>query len=292
MGSARDMLSRIRGVTGTRKVTRVMKMIASTRLYRAEQQARRGRPYLAGLEELLGELVPMIDPVLVPLLQKRPPGKILVVLFTSDRGLCGAYNTNLFRLREARLPYFEDQEIEYITIGKKGTKYITRGSKAVRKSYINLPAYPGAELTQELSRELLDSFLSKEFSRVFLLYNQYLSKGSFPPAMMQFLPVDIAEISARLKLKPIDEQLYLFERSKEAVFNYVLPLYLNGMIHQVFWDLTAGEQASRLNAMSQATKNADSLIRRLTLIYHQRRQMAITTELLEVVAGAEALNTG
>ncbi|MFH0886688.1 MAG: ATP synthase F1 subunit gamma [bacterium] len=303
MGNVREILRRVNGITGTRKVTNVMKMISATRLYKAEQKVMRGRPYLLALEELMAELLPQIEEENIPLMQRREGNKVLYVVFSSDRGLCGSFNSMLMRLLESRLKVAFGQSIELVVVGKKALVHLSSKGHKIVRSYANLAKDPNVNLSELITQDLIDIYERGDADKIQIAYNRYISKQTFEPMISSFLPLDFAEICLEIqgmqKVCSLFTSIgtaagrygseFIYEPEKEKIFNYILPLFLKGFIHQVILELYAGEHAARLNAMNQATKNADDLVHGLTLEYYRERQKQITTELVEVVSGAEAL---
>jgi F-type H+-transporting ATPase subunit gamma len=290
MASLRETKNRIKSVKNTEKITRAMKMVAASKLRRAQEAVTKPRPYARKLAQLMSALALRVEATNAathPLLFNRPIKKNVEVLaLTSDRGLCGALNSSVVRMTQR---FFLDNEDKYenisvSTIGKKGFEGLLRAGFNVRKRYFPDAKVFDMTIANQIADELCERFLSHETDAVFLIYNEFKSAISQEVVVVQLLPVvrdpiDIAHL-------PID---YLYEPDQERLLESIVPRYFATRLYQAFLESFASEQGARMSAMDNATRNAKEMTDRLTLQYNRARQAAITKELMEIIGGAEAL---
>ena len=290
MATLKDIRVRIKGVKSTQQVTKAMKMVAAAKLRRAQERAVMARPYAAKLKEMLGSLSAKVDTSRNPLLSGRPEvNKVLVILVTSDRGLCGAFNTNIIKLASKTI--HEDYADAY---SKGGVSLIcagTRGLEFFRKREYNIvKGYPAVFQTLDFSiaKEIADTasgmYLRGEVDRVIVVYNEFKSVLSPNLKAEELLP--IAPVSAGKE----SSSDYIYEPSPAAIVDVLVLRHLNTQVWRMLLESNAAEHAARMGAMDSATENAKDILRVLNISYNRARQAAITTELSEIVAGAEALN--
>jgi len=290
MPTLKDIRIRLKGIKSTQQVTKAMKMVAAAKLRRAQDRAIQARPYAGKLKEMLASLSTKVDTSLNPLLSPREEvKKVLVILVTSDRGLCGGFNANIIKM--AQRVIHED----YAALHAKGDVTMicagTKGTEFFRKRGYNLTAaYPAVfqNLSFDSAREIADTaskmYLSGEVDRVLLVYNEFKSVLSPNLRTEQLLPI-APEQSAE---KGASSE-YLYEPSPAAIIDELVPKHLHTQMWRVMLESNAAEQAARMGAMDSATENAKELIRLLNISYNRARQAAITKELSEIVAGADAL---
>ena len=293
MASARDIRRRIKSVKNTSQITKAMQMVAASKMRRAQQAALAGRPYATLMNEVLGEVVYHAGDFTHPLMEKREGGKRAVIVVSTDKGLCGALNSNL--LREAAR--FEKESTTYITAGRKGSQFVARTKRqlAAEFTYKDAPLFSEA---RAISRFAQDLFLKKEVGQVDILFTNFISTLSQKPELMPFLPVGeikgftvgvTGESSSEKLLKGATE--FLFEGGPAAVLGALLPHYLNFQVYQILLEAKASEHSARMVAMKNATDNAKQLIKDLTIEYNKLRQASITKELLEIASAAMALES-
>lgn len=292
MPSTRDIRRRIKSVKNTAQITKAMQMVAASKMRKAQQAALAGRPYAALLNSVLSEVTFSAGDFAHPLMEKREEGgKRCVLVVSSDKGLCGALNSNL--LREAA-KFGKDGTI-YIAAGRKAAQFIarTRRHLAAEFTYKDAPMFNEARV---ISRFAQDLFLRGEVSRVDILYTNFISTLSQKPEVLAFLPVgELRAVSTDVQGEATTEKLakgateFLFEPSPEKVFESLLPHYLNFQVYQVLLEAKASEHSARMVAMKSATDNAKQLIKDLTLEYNKMRQASITNELLEISSAAMAM---
>ena len=285
MASTRDIRRRIRSVRSTAQITRAMQMVAASKMRKAQQAALNGRPFAGLLYRFQRKATTQATDFSHPLLEVREVRKRAIILIGGDKGLCGALNSNLFRLAAQ----FDPGSTLFITAGRRAAQFIARTRRQLFAEFAcgDSPRYAEAKAIATCARDL---FLKGEVAQVKVVATRFVNTLTQEPVCFQFLPV--GEIKG-LKLPgiPPEEELaastteYLFEPSPEAFLGYLLSHYLNIYIYQILLNAKASEQSARMVAMKNATDNANTLIQDLTLEYNKLRQGKITTELLEIVSG-------
>lgn len=292
MASLKDLRRRIGSVKSTRKITRAMKLVAAARLRRAQEAIMRMRPYAYRIGDMVAELSRGQDPSAHPLLATREPRKSLVLVLTSDRGLAGAFNSNVnkvaLRWIEEHLPQ-RDSVVLHV-VGKKGRDYFKRRA-VVPIEKVHTDIIPDVSLgkASRIGRELVASYLDGSYDEVLIVYNEFKSAIMQDTKVEKLLPIDPLEHDVDDTVIPPPSTDTLFEPSQGDVLDAILPQHINVQIFRALLESVASEMGARMTAMENATKNAGELIGKLTLQYNRARQAAITTELTEIVSGAEAL---
>ncbi len=301
MPSLKDIRKRIGSVKSTQQITKAMKMVAASKLRKATEAALEARPYSGALEELFQTLVSRIDDLGdVPLVAEREEVRTAVVLVLgSDRGLCGSFNTGLFRklerfIWEERDRFSNLETISLYTQGKKARDYFKHRGHTIGRSETDIDPTEYFAMAQSLGRDLMKQYSEGEIDRVYVAYNKFQSALTQHPTIMQLFPLatdveDAASDAAEGEAEPERLANHEFEPTQQEIFEVLLPKYLDARLYQAFLESEAGEQGSRMTAMDSATRNAGDMIDRLTLEYNRARQAAITKELVEIVSGAEAL---
>jgi F-type H+-transporting ATPase subunit gamma len=291
MASARDIRRRIRSVKNTSQITKAMQMVAASKMRRAQQAALSGRSYATLMNEVLSEVVYHAGDFTHALMEKREGGRRCVVVVSTDKGLCGALNSNL--LREAAR--FEKETTVYITAGRKGSQFVARTKRQLAAEFTYKDAPPFAE-ARAISRFAQDLFIKGEVNRVDILFTNFISTLSQKPETLPLLPVgEIKGVTAAVAGHASSEALlkgateFLFEPSAGSVLGGLLPHYLNFQVYQILLEAKASEHSARMVAMKNATDNAKQLIKDLTIEYNKLRQASITKELLEIASAAMAL---
>jgi len=291
MASTRDIRRRIKSVKNTSQITRAMQMVAASKMRKAQQSALNGRPYARLMNEVLSEVTSLAGDFTHPLMEKREVRKRGVIIVSTDKGLCGALNTNL--LREAAK--FEKQTTIYITAGRKASTFIARTKRqlAAEFTYKDAPLFSEARAISRFARDL---FIKGEVDQVDVLFTHFISTLSQKPESVQLLPVtEIKLVTAVVQAQGESEKYvkgateYLFEPSPAQVLGELLPHYLNYLIFQILLEAKASEHSARMVAMKNATDNANQLIKDLTLEYNKLRQANITRELLEIASAQMAV---
>lgn len=301
MPSLKAIRKRIGSVKNTQKITRAMKLVAAAKLRRAQDAIIAARPYAQGLERVVAELSAKAGRDAHPLFSERDGKRASVVVITSDRGLAGAFNTNICRAvaRFSAGELDEWDEVGMRAVGKKGNEYFTRRDAKVH-SFDPAPTSKTAlDLSHELSNRITEDFLDDRVDRVYLAYNEFKSAISQKVQIRQILPIEPPALDDPDGNEAGDGKTgsqtgsltgdYLYEPSKEELLQHLVPLYVQIGLFTAMLDSIASEFGARMTAMESATKNAGEMIDKLTLQYNRARQQAITKELLEIISGAEAL---
>jgi F-type H+-transporting ATPase subunit gamma len=286
MATLKTIRKRISSVRNTQQITKAMKMVSAAKLRRAQDAAVAARPYAEKMTELLRNVSARVSSAAHPLLDAREERKILLVLFTSDRGLCGGYNANLVRAAEAFIRNNSGKEVELALVGRKGADYFRRRRAGIVDRYTGILATPPDELAGEIGQKLIARFVNGEFDAVYILYSRFRSALSQVPTLEKLLPVALAQTS-----ESEAEQLteYLYEPGIEQLLASLLPRITHVALQRALLEATASEHGARMTAMDSATGNASKMIGSLTLQMNRARQASITRELMEIVGTAEAL---
>jgi F-type H+-transporting ATPase subunit gamma len=284
MSTLRALRRRIRSVQNTQQITKAMEMVAAAKLRRAQVRALASRPYATKITEMLGNLRGEASALDHPLFKAREVRKTALVLVTSDRGLCGAYNATLIRAAEQRLRRAEPGSIALVLVGKKGREYFRRRKYPVLAVHTPLPAEASLEFARELTGDLIARFLAGEVDRVELMFTQFISALRRKVLLEAFLPV-----GAERAAEGTGGGATIFEPDAESIFAELLPRYATAKLFAALADALASEHGARMIAMGAARKNAGELIDVLVLRRNRMRQASITKELLDIVGGAEAL---
>jgi len=298
--SLRDIRKRIASIRSTQQITKAMKMVAAARLRRAQESILATRPYATKMLEVLSSLAARTSAEAHPLLARREPKRIEVVVFTSDRGLCGAFNMNLIQRAERFLgeEKANADEIALSLIGRKGRDYFRKRKVTIRREYINFFGKVDYPLASRIGQELVQAYSQKQVDGIYLLYGEFRSAIQQPVVLKKILPVtpkvpDGGEKPPALSAPPLEKGgaaiEYIYEPSEGEILEKLLPMYVEVQIYQALLESVASEYGARMTAMENATNNAAEMIEKLTLIYNKARQAAITKELIEIVSGAEAL---
>jgi F-type H+-transporting ATPase subunit gamma len=287
MPSLKDIRKRITSVKSTQKITRAMKLVAAARLRRAQENIVNARPYANKLHELISELALRADAEDHPLLEVRKPRRIMVVVLTSDRGLCGGFNTNILRTLLTKRTEFDEQydEVRLAVVGRKGREYLKHRNVPVHKYFQGMDVNTALDRAKEISDGIIEDFLAHDLDMVYLLYNEFKSAMSQRIELEQLLPIVPLELD-EADGSQID---FVYEPSKIELLETILPMYVHVETYRAALECTASEFGARMTAMENATNNAGDMISSLTLEFNKARQASITTELLDIVGGAEAL---
>lgn len=295
MATLREIRRRIVGIKSTQQITKAMKMVAAARLRRAQEAILNFRPYANTISNLLDNFVSNIEDYNNPLLQVRDVKRVTLVVVTSDRGLCGSFNSNLIRYAEDYIKselktYLDSKNLDIVCIGKKGNDYFTKRNYPVKKGYVNFFANINYDKAMEVIHFLASDYLAGKTDKIIFIYNEFKSVISQVIRTVQVLPIVFEkkeEEKKKEKFKPIIE--FIYEPSRENILDTLLPKYLEVQMWRIVLESNASEQGARMTAMDNATENAKELLKILSLSYNRARQAAITKELLEIVAGADAL---
>jgi F-type H+-transporting ATPase subunit gamma len=297
--SLRDIRKRIASVRSTQQITKAMKMVATAKLRRAQENILANRPYAAKMLEVLRSLAARTLPDAHPLLYRREPKRVELVVFTSDRGLCGAFNMNLISRAERFLG--EEKGAESLTlsfIGRKGRDYFRKKKVPIRQEYVNLFGKVDYPLAARIGQDLVKSYVEERVDAIYLLYSEFKSAMQQRVVLVKILPLASGVLQeekgggkgsspgASGTPAAVD---YIYEPSEVEILGKILPMYVEVQIYRALLESAASEFGARMTAMENATNNAAEMIDKLTLVYNKARQAAITRELIEIVSGAEAL---
>ena len=284
MAKTREIRRRIRSIRNTMQLTRAMKMVSAAKLRRAQERIVRARPYSRRMQEVLRSLASRANPEAHPLLKVRSDRHVEVVIVSADKGLCGSFNSNIYKTASGFLESLEDREITVHTIGKKGRDYFRRRRYPVQREWTDVFRDLDYPLAAEIARDLLDRYADEQVDAVYLVYNEFKSAIQQRPVVERMLPIE------PMDSRPGEEaEDYIYEPDPQALFAAILPHYVEVQVYRALLESSAAEHAARMTAMDSATNNASELIESLTLFMNRVRQTAITTEIIEVVSGAEAL---
>lgn len=285
MASLKSIKKRINTVKNSRQITKAMKMVAAAKLRRAQENVTAARPYARKLGSVLRKLATSGGESGHPLLQRENPGKALLVVITSDRGLCGSFNANISKTAERFIleKSADYDELSVMTIGRKGNDYLKHRTK-IWKNYTNILSNLNYQTAALIAQEIIEGFLAGEYGEVHLLYNSFKSVMSQDITLVRLLPIAPPE-GQEEEFRP--EAIY--EPGKEDLLSELLPKHIEVQIFHALLESIAAEHGARMTAMDSATKNASVMIDKLTLQYNRARQAAITKELLEIISGAESI---
>jgi F-type H+-transporting ATPase subunit gamma len=296
MATLRDIRNRIIGVKSTQKITKAMKMVAAAKLRRAQENIVSARPYARKMRELLRDLVTTADVAINSLLKSREVNTVAIVVVTADRGLCGAFNSNIVKtaIQHIETTYRELNAngcVKLYCVGRRGFDFFSKRGYTISGKKVQFFSTLDFSQAQGVACELIDGYLNGTFDKIEIVYNEFKSVIQQNIRVEEFLPIP-ASRSVGDDGKPAEQRYgvdYIYEPSAPAIINALLPKYLNFEIWRVLLESNAAEQGARMTAMDNATINASDIISELQLSYNKARQAAITKELLEIVSGAEAL---
>ena len=286
MANLKDIRNRIKSVKSIQQVTSAMKMVAAAKMRRAQENMEKSRPYSSRLAELLNMLIPEIDRSLMPELNVREVKKTLFVVVTADRGMAGAFNTNVLREAHKAIDKAGQENSAIICIGKKSVGYFKNRNYPIAVEYIDFWNDLEYSHAMKIGDEIISQYINGEVDQVQVVYNRFVNVARQEIKNETFLPMSYDPEAKDSDYNP-DR---LFEPSKEVVVETIIPRYLNTQMWQFLLESNASEQAARMLAMENATSNANDMIKDLKLQFNKARQTAITTEMLEIVSGAEALS--
>jgi F-type H+-transporting ATPase subunit gamma len=293
MPSLIDLRRRVRAVKNTQQITKAMKMVAASKLRRAQERIMAARPYTTQIQRVLHSVAGRVDPAIHPLLAIREPhpgSRTLVIVVTGDKGLCGSFNTNVVK---AAATYVADssEPCSLGLVGRKGREFFSRRGYDVLFDRIGIFQKLKFEDAQVIAQLAIDAFISEQVDRVVLVYNEFKSMMSQRVVIDQMLPIARRDVEApATRPAPGEPQIeYLYEPSPQEIFNQLLPRYVEAQVARAMLESNAAFFAAQMTAMDTATKNSGEMISALTLYMNKVRQAAITREIIEVVSGAQAL---
>jgi F-type H+-transporting ATPase subunit gamma len=298
MPSLIDLRRRIRAVKNTQQITKAMKMVAASKLRRAQDRVMGARPYAVQMQRVLRSVASRVDQSIHPLLGSReagPESRTLVIIVTADKGLCGSFNTNIIK---AGGSYVLDsaQSCTLGLVGRKGKEYFSRRGYSVMFEQVGIFQKLRFEDARQIAQTAMDAFLEGRVDRVMLVFNEFKSVMTQRVVIDQLLPIAHADVEASGAAAPVPpggdpraQVDYLYEPEPQEIFNQLLPRYVEVQVYRALLESNAAFYAAQMTAMDTATKNSAEMIANLTLYMNKVRQAAITREIIEVVSGAEAL---
>jgi F-type H+-transporting ATPase subunit gamma len=292
MANLKEVRIRIASVKSTQQITSAMKMVAASKLRRAQNAIVKLRPYAGKLAGLLQKLSASLDNGMDNVYgEQREPKKVLVIIIASNRGLCGAFNANIIKSANYLIENTYSQanksgSLQLVTFGKKVSEYYQKKPVKILGSYDEIYDNLTFENVSPLAEVFMKAYAEKEFDRIIIVYNQFKNAVVQSLVNEQFLPIAPAPVNPAMKGKVPD---YIFEPSQEEIVRALIPKSLKIQLYKALLDSFASEQGARMTSMQQATDNATDLLKELQLAYNKARQWAITKEILEIVSGAEAL---
>lgn len=293
MASLKEVRGRIVSVHSTQQITKAMKMVAAAKLRKAQDNILRIRPYSEKLNGILTNLTASLEEDIPnPYSVERTPEKILLVAVTSDRGLAGAFNSNIvkaisYKLNNTYARQSAAGNVKVLTIGKKGNDFFRRRNVSILPEYTNIFAQLNFEHVREAAEFVMQSFINGDFDRVEIVYNEFKNVATQIVRSHQFLP--LVQEKSENQTVALQNSDYIFEPSKEEIVKELIPKTLKVQFYKALLESFASEHGARMTAMDKATDNAKELLKELRLTYNRTRQAAITKEILEIVGGAEAL---
>jgi F-type H+-transporting ATPase subunit gamma len=286
MPSLIDIRRRVRSVRNTQQITKAMKMISAAKLRRAQDRALAARPYGAMLRQILANVAAAAgqgpDSGGHALLAVRPERKALLIVVTADRGLAGAFNTNLLKLAQRFVVENRDKELAFETIGRKGRDYFRKRGATITGEYLDLMRRLNVEYADRIAQSVIERFSNGEVDAVYLFVNEFKSVVAPNLSQTRLLPIEVPPSGASID--------YIYEQKPEELLGSLLPKYVKGQIYRALLESVAAEHAARMTAMDAASSNANDMIDKLTLYMNRVRQASITREIIEIVGGAAALD--
>jgi F-type H+-transporting ATPase subunit gamma len=282
MANTIDIRRRIRSVKNTQQITKAMKMVAAAKLRRAQERMFAARPYAAALRKVLTSVATRVEELEHPLLHARPENSVLLVVVTADKGLAGAFNSNVIRAATNALREHNWQSVHVVPIGRKANDFFKRRTIPIRREAVQTIQALSLKTAQEIAKVLVDDFVTEKVDAVYVAYNEFKSIIAQRVIVERLLPIERAwdEVGTEVD--------YLYEPGPEQILNELLPKHIEFQLYRILLESAAAEQGARMTAMEAATKNAADMIAHLTLTYNRIRQASITKEIIEIVSGAAA----
>jgi len=290
MPTLRDIRKRLKAIQSTKKITAAMKMVAAAKMRKVQDRMLNFRPYAMRMETVLTDLAKVAEREIHPLLALRLRKKVEVLVITSDKGLCGAFNTNILKTANNYINNLKKDGVEpsLSIVGRKARDFFKRRSVPMRNAWVGLSGRISYANAQEIAGNLIEGYTSESFDEVVVIYNEFKSMITQKVTMMKLLPVGVLEGEEGQKEATMTAD-YLYEPSRAAIFERLLPKHIEIQIYRALLESSAAEEAARMTAMENATKNCSELITKVTLLANKVRQASITKELMDIVGGVEAL---
>jgi F-type H+-transporting ATPase subunit gamma len=287
MATLRDIKRRIKAVQSTSKITKAMKMVAASKFRRAQQRMLEMRPYADKMHSVLSSLAAVAEGEVHPLLAVRPRKSVEVLVVTSDRGLCGAFNTNILKAATKHINELKDEgfEVSVSAVGRKAKDFYRRRNVPLRKVWTGISGKISYANAQEIAADIIENYVGEVVDEVVFVYNEFKSVVAQKVTVKRVLPIGAIETGG----EALPVATFLYEPSEQEVFSRLLPKNIEIQIFHALLESQASEEAARMSAMENATKAANDMINTLTLQYNKARQASITKELMDIVGGVEAL---
>jgi len=290
MATLRDIRKRLKAIQSTKKITAAMKMVAAAKMRKVQDRMLNFRPYASRMGTVLTDLASVAERELHPLLALRMKKNVEVIVITSDKGLCGAFNTNILK---AANNYINDLKKEGVgltlsVVGRKARDFFKRRNVPMRNAWVGLSGRISYANAQDIAGSIVEGYTGETFDEVVVIYNEFKSMIAQKVTIMKLLPVGVIEGEASQKEASMTAD-YVYEPSRAAIFERLLPKYIEIQAYKALLESSAAEEAARMAAMENATKNCSELITKVTLLANKVRQAAITGELMDIVGGVEAL---
>ena len=282
MANLKDIRDRIKSVKSIQKVTKAMKMVAAAKMRRAQENMEKARPYNHRLVEIIQHLLPSVERSMLPLLEVREVKRIAYVVVTSDRGLAGSFNSSILRKAHNDIDEFGKQNVDIFCIGKKAKDYFKSRKYNIIASYSDFWSDLNFNQSMKIGSTIVNHFLDLSVDEIRVTYNEFVNVATQATITEKLLPIELND-------DELSDTDFLYEPSKDKIVKSLIPRYLNAQVWKYLLESYASEQAARMVAMENATTNSEDMIKNLTLEFNKARQAAITTEMLEIVSGAEAL---
>ncbi|MGA1861716.1 ATP synthase F1 subunit gamma [Deferribacter thermophilus] len=284
MPGMRDIKRKIASVKSTQKITKAMKMVSAAKLRRAQEAMEAARPYANKIYDVVASIRKRVNPELHPFLNTKEEVKsVCLVIFTSDRGLCGAFNSNVIKATNKFITENSDKKVKLVCVGRRGYDFFRKRDVEVIDKYISFGGRVTFDDAVKIGESIVKNFLEEQFDEVYILYNEFKSIVYHVPKVVKILPLVFDKDENEVLVD------YLYEPKPDILLNNIMPKYINFTIFRALLESTAGEHGARMAAMDNATRNAGELIDKLVLSFNKARQAAITKEILDIVNGAEAL---
>ncbi|HYA26459.1 MAG TPA: ATP synthase F1 subunit gamma [Thermodesulfovibrionales bacterium] len=287
MPTLRDIKRRIKAVQSTSKITKAMKMVAAAKFRRAQQRMLEMRPYADKMHSVLSSLAGAAEGEIHPLLAKRPRKTVEVLVITSDRGLCGAFNANILKAASRHVDQLKNEgfDVSVSSVGRKAKDFYKRRGVALRKAWTGISGKISYANAQEIAADIIENYVGEVVDEVVLVYNEFKSVIAQKVTVKRVLPIGDIEAGG----ESLSGATFLYEPSQQEVFSRLLPKNIEIQIFHALLESQASEEAARMSAMENATKAANDMINALTLQFNKARQASITKELMDIVGGVEAL---
>jgi F-type H+-transporting ATPase subunit gamma len=291
MATLRDIRKKIKAIQSTKKITKAMKMVAAAKLRKVQDRMLNFRPYATSMQTVISTLAKVAEREIHPILAVRPRKTVEVLVMTSDRGLCGAFNANILRSATQYIDSLKREgfELSFSAVGRKARDYFRRRGLTARKAWVGLSGRITYSNAQEIATDIIENYTNETADEVVLIYNEFKSLATQKLSIVKLLPISEIEEGSDLAEQAALYGDVLYEPSAEILFDMLLPKYVEIQVFRALLESSAAEEAARMSAMENASKNCDELIVKTTLIANKLRQAAITKDLMDIVGGVEAL---